>query len=168
MNGWLAPLLACGTGGDVQAGDDTATSSASWPSDSSEPRVAAFVASGVWREPPWVPETASPRERTSDVSPHGRVQVWGNEVLLCAQAEGNGEFGGTLHPAGAMVVEEMFDGADVPLGVAVMLALEGGDWVYHCDGPASSCLVSGEVPVWGVGLDTECGFCHGGLVFNAF
>lgn len=167
----LAPMLvltaACAGDGDkteTPPGADT-----SWPADSSAAGIAAFLDAGTWREAPWVAETDAPREPTSQVSPHDRVQVWLNDVLVESQEAGNGAFGGSAHPVGSMAIKEMFDEADAPDGVAVMLKLEGdaAEWVYYCDGPDLRCGVSPPTdPSWGVGSASECSFCHGGLVFN--
>jgi len=142
---------------------------ASWPEDSSAAGIAAYLGTEAHRAAPWQAETAQPRPPADDVSPHDRVRVFFNDVLLDSQAAGNGAFEGTAHPAGAMAVKELFDADDASLGAAVMLKIDGvaADWVYYCDGPLEVCGVSaGSAPVWGVGTDTECGFCHGGLVFN--
>ena len=162
-------LLVLGCAGDdgPKDGDTGPAGAGSYPTDSSADGIAAYLASGAYREAPWISETDTPRERTSDVSPHGRVQVWGNDVLVASQQAGNGELGGTPHDVGSMAVKEMVDDADALVGVAVMLKLDS-DWVYYCEGPADRCGVTGSTPVWGTGLDTECGFCHGGIIFNAF
>lgn len=158
-------LLACGGSGDSGPTDDVG---GAWPRDTSESGIAAYIAAGAYREAPWVAETDAPREANSGVSPHGRVRVWFNDVLADSQRAGNGEVGGTPHPEGAMTVKELYDDADTVLGVAVMLKLEGAadQWVYTCDETTSRCG-SADVPVYGVGLDTDCGFCHGGVVFNS-
>ena len=132
--------------------------------------MAAFVASEVWREPPWVAESATPRDETSPASPHDRVQVFLNDVLVDSQGAGNGILGGAAHAAGSMAVKVLVDAADQPEGHAAMLKVEGevGDWIYWCDGTAQRCGVpAGQPPIYGLGLETECAVCHAGLIFNA-
>ncbi len=158
-------LLLAGCAGDP---DDT-TPEGSFPIDAALAVIAAFVDAGSYLLDPWTAETAAPRERNSDVSPHDRVQVWFNDVVIASSEAGNGEFQGTAHDAGSMVVKEMVDEADALLGVAVMLKLEGGvtEWAYYCDGPQELCGVQVPAePFYGVGTSTDCGGCHGGLVFN--
>lgn len=161
----VVALLGCGGAGDSGPG---AAATGAWPRDTSESGIAAYLASGAYREAPWVAETDAPRDANSGVSPHGRVRVWFNDVLVDSQRAGNGEVGGTPHPEGAMSVKELYDDGDAVLGHAVMLKRDGAadDWLYTCDETPSRCG-SSAAPVYGVGLDTDCGFCHGGVVFNA-
>lgn len=162
-------LLACGSGGpDTGEGP---SSPLSYPTDSSAEGIEAFLASGAWREAPWVAETDAPREPNNVVSPHGRVQVWLNDVLLDSVEAGNGAPDGTPHDPGSMTVKELFNEDDVSIGLAVMLKLEGDlhAWAYWCDGPAGPCGASSATsfPYYGIAYATDCGFCHGGLAYNA-
>jgi hypothetical protein len=56
-----------------------------------------------------------------------------------------------------------------------MLKLTDGDeadsWLFYCDGPATRCGVqnaepSESDPVYGVGYETQCAYCHGSYVFT--
>lgn len=157
----LVTLLACaGEAGDTKG---------SFPADSSAEGIAAFVDEGAWREDPWTAESEAPREASSVTSPHDRVQVFLNDVVTASAADGEGIDGTTPYDPGSMVVKVLVDEADTVVGHAVMLKIEGGfaDWVYWCKGPASRCGADGDdTSTWGVGLDTSCGYCHGGNVFN--
>ena len=162
----LAALIACSS-----ASKDSAPPAleGSFPRDLSESGITDWIAADKHRDAPWVAETSAPRPANAATSPHGRVQVWFNDVLAESQAAGNGEMGGSAHPTGAMVVKELYDDTDVRIGQAVMLKLDGpaDAWGYWCDADASRCGDGMETtPMYGVGLDTDCGFCHGGLVFN--
>lgn len=166
MRAWTLLLLGCG-----QPATDTDTDTpGNYPQTPSEAAISAFIADGAHRGDGWSADTEAPRERNSDVSPHGRVQVWLNDELVASAAAGNGAYGGTAHDAGSMAVKELYDEADVLLGAAVMLKLEGDayEWAYWCDGPEDRCGVTTAPtdPYYGVARDAECSFCHGGLIFN--
>ncbi len=133
----------------------------------SEAELAAFLEAMSYREAGWTAQTAAPRERSSDVSPHGRVRVWRNDTLLASQAAGNGtDLDAPKHDTGSMVIKEFYDDADALIGAAAMLKLEGDmrEWAYYCGGPDDRCMDSS--PVHGIGFGVSCSFCHGGLVFT--
>jgi hypothetical protein len=158
--------LACTAAPD--SGGDTA-SGASWPADNSSAGIAAFVASEAWRADPWVAETASPREELLAFSPHERVRVFLNEVLIASKQAGNGGYEGRAHLTGSMAIKRMHGADDALLGTAVMLKLEGDDqeWVYWCDGPEDLCGARfSSTPYHAVSYDAECAFCHGGNIYN--
>ncbi len=163
----LGLLMACGSDGDDSGTEPTGA----WPADSSLQGIADYVNAGKHREAPWIAETAAPRDENTQVSPHDRVRVWANDVLVDSQKAGNGQVNGSAHPTGAMTVKELYDSADTLVGYAVMLKIAGDaeEWAYYCDGSEAQCgATMPSNPLWGVGLDTDCGFCHGGLVFNEF
>lgn len=156
----LLLLVACGEPADT----GVTAASPSWPQDSSAAGIVAFVEGGSWLEAPWVAETTAPRDAITTFSPHGRVQVHMNEVLIASLEEGNGGYEGAPHRTGSMAIKRLVDDDDREVGMAAMLKLEGDDqqWVYWCDGPADRC----EGPYYGVAYDSSCVFCHGGQVFN--
>lgn len=166
MVGALLLALACSPG---PAGDSGSETAGSYPADWSAEGIAAFVDSQAWREPPWLAESAEPREPSSVSSPHDRVQVFLNDVLQDSFAAGRGAYGGTAHDAGSMAVKILAGEEDEVLGHAAMLKLDGdfGEWVYWCEGPGTRCGSGDDSEqTWGVGLETDCGYCHGGVVFN--
>lgn len=142
----------------------------SYPTDSSQAGIETFLAEGRYRAPPWTAQTETPRESTWEVSPHGRVHLWLNEVVIASQADGNGGFLGTPHTTGSMAVKELIDEDDASVGRAVMLKLEGvaASWVYYCEGTPERCgFTEGESPHYAESYDSECYYCHGGEIFNA-
>jgi hypothetical protein len=142
----------------------------SYPTDSSQAGIEAFLADERYRQPPWTAQTDTPRESIWEVSPHDRVQLWLNEIVLDSQAAGNGGFLGTPHTTGSMAVKELVDDDDAVVGMAVMLKLDGvaASWVYYCDGEPDRCgFTEGSPPHYGVAYDSECYYCHGGEIFNA-
>lgn len=163
----LFVLLACSAAGE----DSGAGSTGSFPADSSAEGIAAFMEGEAWLQPPWVAESEAPRDEVSINSPHDRVQVFLNDVIQASAAEGRGSFGGQPHRTGSMSVKVIVDqDDDSALGHAVMLKLDGDfqEWVYWCEGPSSRCGAErDEEQTWGIGVDTTCGICHGGNVFNA-
>jgi len=134
---------------------------------SSAEELAAFLDAMGYREAGWSAQTDAPRDPSSEVSPHGRVRVWRNEILVASQAAGNGtDLDAPKHDTGSMVVKEFYDDADALIGRATMLKLEGDlrQWAYYCGGPDARCMDSS--PVHGIGFGVSCSFCHGGLVFT--
>lgn len=165
----LAPLLlpACAGAGGDSGGE---APGGSYPLDWSAEGIAAFIEAGSWQQAPWQAETEEPREPSSVSSPHDRVRVFLNDVVLASSAAGNGAYGGTAHETGSMAVKVLHDDEDAVLGHAAMLKLDGdfGEWVYWCQGPPGRCgSGNDDEQTWGVGLETDCGYCHGGVVFNA-
>jgi hypothetical protein len=157
-----ALLLLAGCGGAPDTGDTAAPPT--WPEDSSAAGIVAFLEAESWRAPPWLSETDAPRDAITQFSPHGRVQVFLNDVLVASLEEGNGGYEGTPHRTGSMAIKRMVDADDREVGMAAMLKLDGDDqqWVYWCDAPSDRC----EGPYYGVAYGSECVFCHGGQVFN--
>lgn len=175
MTGTLLLLTGCAAEKPPAAAEDTDAVAAvgaageSYPEDTSAAGIDAFLAAALYRGERWTPETDAPREESSPSSPHDRVRVWLNDVVLASQAAGNGQFEGTAHDPWSMAVKELADEADATEGLAVMLKLPGDEdlWIYYCDGPEHRCGVAGPTdPYYAVGLDAECSFCHGGLIFN--
>lgn len=152
-------LMACSGDG---ADSESSTAGGPWPEAATVEAVAAFVGSDEHRGQGWVAETDAPRPENSGVSPHGRVQVWLNAPL----AEHLRTVGDGAYPDGSVAVKELYSETDERLGHAVMW-LDGDDWVYFCDETPGRC---GDemptTPMLGRGLDTGCGFCHGGVIFN--
>lgn len=162
----LALLLACASASEE---DSAAGPEGSYPSDTSAEGIAAFVQAGAWSQAPWVAESEAPREASSVSSPHGRVQVFFNDLVMASAQAGEGIDGTTPFDAGSMVVKVLHAEDDSVLGHAAMLKLDGGfaEWVYWCEGPGARCGADGDQEsTWGIGLDTSCGACHGGNVFN--
>lgn len=148
---------------------------ASMPTDSSADAIAEFIAAEGYKGEGWTPETDGPREESSPVSPHDRVRVWLNDALVASHADGDGEVGGTPLDANSMAVKEIHDDADAVVGHAVFWKTEEGSAfesvTYWCYGPAGRCVVDAEpttpdAPEYGVGLDVDCGACHGTVVFT--
>jgi len=167
MRWWPVLAAACAPKGL----DSGPSAPPSYPTDASAEGIAAFLDASLYREPPWIAETDAPREQDSASSPHDRVRVWGNEVLVASQAAGNGALGGSAHAAGSMSVKEIVEDDDSLLGLAVMLKIEGDAdaWSYYCDGPETRCGVREPAdPYYAVGWEAECAYCHGGLIFNQF
>lgn len=163
----LALILACAAPATDTAGaPEPATS---WPRDASSAGIAAFVAGQSWRAPPWVAETATPRDELVSFSPHGRVQVFLNDVLIASKREGRGGYEGVPHLTGSMAIKNLHAADDTLLGAAVMLKLEGDDqaWVYWCEGPETLCGARFSAsPYHAVSYDAECALCHGGNIYN--
>ena len=145
----------------------------SFPADSSVQGVSAFLDSGVYTSSPWIAETAAPRDASSSVSPHGRVRVYMNDVLVASQQAGNGEFMGTPHDPGSMAVKVFYDDADASVGLAAALRLEGaaGNWAWYCVGDGARCGTSAgphtqASPFYQVGATAVCALCHGSTIFT--
>jgi hypothetical protein len=163
-----------GTGGSGMGGT-AGGAGVSGPADSSSASIASFLAAKTYRSAPWQSETAMPRPGgTLSGSPHERVRVYYNEVLVQSFQAGNGSREPPLpHTTGSMAVKEMYDDTDLQVGVAAELRLSGAfeQWAYYCEGPAGRCATgkptaTAAAPLYGVGLGVDCGFCHGGVVFT--
>lgn len=163
----VALALACSTPEGV--GVDSGGPATSWPQDSSAQGIADFLASDRWRAPPWVAETEAPRDALVSFSPHGRVQVYLNDVLIESKRALRGGYEGEPHLTGSMAIKDMHGPDDALLGTAVMLKLEGGDqqWAYWCEGPESLCGARFAGSRYhAVSYDSECALCHGGNIYN--
>lgn len=141
------------------------------PADASADAIEQFLNDQGYREDGWAAETDAPREAADQVSPHGRVRVWINDVLDMSQDAGNQ---GSEHVPWSMTVKELYDDGDQIVGHAVMFnAIEGNDpvWTYYCWGPEGRCgtgepAYTMEEPSYGQGFDVSCGSCHAGNVFT--
>lgn len=146
------------------------------PADESSASMASFLTAKTYASAPWVPETASPRNAGAGLgSPHGLVRVYFNDVLLQSFRAGNGqpEQPRVAHTTGSMAVKEFYDDTDTLVGAAAALKIDGPSerWAYYCTGPEERCATgrgpfTTASPLYGVGLQVDCGFCHGGLVFT--
>jgi len=159
------------TGVDAGSTPDAAPATDAAPAanvpDESQEAVAAFLEAESYRGDGWQSETAAPRDKANDVSPHDRVRVWHNATLRASQAAGNGiDLEAPMHDTGSMAVKEFYDATDTLIGRAAMLKLEGDmrQWVYFCGGPHERCMDS--APVYGVGFGVSCSFCHAGLIYT--
>lgn len=167
-------------GGSSMAGS---TAAASNVPDATSMAVSAYLAAASYTEDTWQSETAAPRERSLETSPHGRVRVWYNDTLAASTAAGKGQWDeearaiGTPHDSGSMAVKEFYDETDTLIGIATMLKIDGtaSQWAYYCEGPSDRCGAEAGVehtsanPLFGTGaLFSPCGFCHGGLIFTEF
>jgi hypothetical protein len=159
----------------VACGGDSGPPTDGLPADDSASAIGEFLATDGYLGSRWLAETASERERASSVSPHGRVRVHLNDVLRDSQRAGNGGLDGPPHTVGSMAVKELYDERGVVVGRAAILfsgQMTSGDTaVYYCVGPAGRCIngepeFTSDEPAYGVGLETACGACHGGLVFT--
>lgn len=163
--------------GDSESSSGEETGMDELPSAATPEAIAEFLAREGHLGATWRAETPEPRERSSSVSPHDRVQVHFNDILIQSQAAGNGTLDGSPHDKHSMAVKRMFDIDGEQVGTAVMFKHEAGEsagsWAYYCVGPADRCLpregpFDEEEPVFGMGLQVDCGVCHGGLVFTEF
>src|SRR5690242_15873810 len=68
------------SGKDAAVAKDTAPPApAGLPATDSQDDLAAFIATEAYRKGPWISETAGPRPKAMDTSPHGTVRVWMND-----------------------------------------------------------------------------------------
>jgi hypothetical protein len=149
------------------------TAPGSRPATESSASIASFLAAKTYESPPWVAETPMPREMSGVSSPHERVRVYFNDLLTQSFAAGNGSRESQLaHTTGSMAVKVLYD-ADTQVGMAASLKLEGPfrQWAYYCEGPRDRCATSkgpftAADPLYGVGIEVDCGFCHDGVVFT--
>lgn len=167
---------SAGSGSGGTAGSGGGGSSVnSGPADSSSASIASFLAAKTYRSAPWLAETAMPRPGVAlSGSPHERVRVYYNDVLVQSFQAGNGSREPPLpHTTGSMAVKEIYDDTDTQVGVAAELRLEGrfDQWAYYCEGPGGRCATgkppaTAAAPLYGIALGVDCGFCHGGVVFT--
>ncbi len=139
-----------------------------------------LLESEVYLQAPWVAESEKPRPKASDVSPHGDVRVFANDVLQRSIAAGNSvkfkpdgtleaDFEAAPHFPGSIAVKELWQGQRL-VGRAALLVLDGSrrnNTAYYCDGPPERCgTPSITAPVYGEGALVPCGACHAGMVFT--
>jgi hypothetical protein len=151
------------------------------PASASRMDIEAFIMAGGYKQAPWISETPAPRARGAETSPHDRVRVFMNPELVTSLRAGRDGFKDPMtqlnhppHDSGSMAVKELYDEADMLVGVAAMLKTEPGiimnSWTYYCYGPEGRCLTNmtatREAPAYGKGFGVACGFCHGGLVYT--
>lgn len=139
------------------------------PDAHTQAAIESYLTSQHYREAPWVAETANARPRSTPVSPHDRVRVWFNSVLVDSQKAGNGtDLSAPPHVTDSMVVKEFFDANEQLLGHAVMLKLAGNRdaWVYYCMDTSGRCGNSSTPPVYATGSSNSCAGCHAGMVFT--
>jgi hypothetical protein len=174
-----------GTGGggsapkDAAVPKDTAPAApAGLPASDSSDDIGAFLGAQAYRNAPWISETAGPRPRAIDTSPHGTVRVWMNDKLVASLHAGHDGYKDTAtgmsHPPidkGSMAVKEMYDDSGAKIGTAALFKSGDGtaasSTVYYCKAPIGRCLdnQNSEV-VYGRGISVGCGFCHGGMVYT--
>jgi hypothetical protein len=154
------------TGGTATGGTATGGTTGTGV-DSTQSGLQTFVASGAYKETPWIADVAAPRDGTS-TSPHGRVRVWFNDTLKASQVAGNG-MAMVAHTTGSVAVKEHYDAADALTGHSVMVKEEGAAtaWTYYCEDATTPANCGGESPTYGTAADgVSCSFCHGGLIFT--
>jgi len=164
-----ALILSCALFGCGSDSSNTSTSGTDFPGSLALADFQTFIGDLKYQEPGWQAETSTPRERSSSVSPHGRVVVWLNSILLTSQRAGNGAVDGTAHDTNSMVVKELYDDSDMKIGVAAMLKKSGGkqEWAFFCDGPPNRCgLTEPTMPFYSDEGYSACAFCHGGFVYT--
>jgi hypothetical protein len=132
--GGTTPVNTAGTATGGTATGGTATGGTTGTGvDSTQSGLQTFVASGAYKETPWIADVAAPRDGTS-TSPHGRVRVWFNDTLKASQVAGNG-MAMVAHTTGNISVKEHYDAADMLTGHSVMVNEEGAAtaWTYYCE-----------------------------------
>lgn len=174
-----APTGGEGGGGGTEPSEPTEPNEPSTPinvpENTSREAFEAFLAAEAYLGEGWRAETDAPREASSSVSPHGRVQVHLNETLIASIAAGNSGLGGAgaqPHTVGSMTVKVLYDEADTQVGIAALYKYGemNSEWTAYCYGPGQRCTttrtdVPATDPVFGDG-DFSCVACHGGNVFT--
>lgn len=161
---WIALALclaACDDGSDGEA------VSPALPSAATPEAILAFIDSRRFEGPGWRVETPAPREESTPVSPHDRVQVFQNEALVQTRASND-------YAPDSMAVKALYDaeGGTEPEGFAAMWLEPGASaFTYFCYGPRGRCGLAEqaptpEEPVFGRGSEVVCGQCHGGMIFT--
>lgn len=123
-----------------------------------------FLDDRVYSGDGWRAETPEPRPRDTAVSPHARVQVFQNEILIHGRDQ-------TPYPPDSMAVKVMYDG-DAVVGHAVLWQVpDAPSLTWFCYGPTNRCGLAEQshprdAPVFGDGTAVVCGQCHGGMVFT--
>jgi hypothetical protein len=163
---------------DASAKDTAPPASAALPASDGQDDIAAFLEAESYRKAPWISETAGPRPRSMDTSPHGTVRVWLNDKLVASQKAGHDGYKdqttGMTHPPldkDSMAVKEFYDDAGMKVGVAALFKVGEGTTAntttYYCKAPIGRCLTNqNSEEVYGRGIGVACGFCHGGLVYT--
>ena len=159
-----------GTGGgsNTGGGSDDGT----FPSDTSEAGIKAFLETGSYKSAPWTGDSTV-RVDPADTVPgniHGSVKVFYNPTATQSIAAGNNELNSeTPNTQGSMAVKELYDDSGVLVGIAASLktgaAKPRDNWTYYCESTNDGCtgsLVS--EPIYGVGV-SSCSNCHSGLFF---
>jgi hypothetical protein len=149
------------------------------PPGESQMDIANFVKSGAYKSAPWISETAAPRAGGLGSQHRSTVRVWENPTLVNSFKAGHDGLMGHPYPdQWSMAVKELYDDAGAALvGTAVAfktLTSPGSNaWIYYCVGPNIRCNSTPDPteanPIYGNGMSTsasECGFCHGGLIFT--
>ena len=144
------------TGGASGSGTAGMAATKDAPTDTSSDGIAAFLAALDYRSATWAPNAAMPAD-SSDLSPHGLVQIWYNQALRQTHAAGKE---GSQSPAGTMAVKELYTGSSV-VGHAVMLKTDTS-WIYYCTASEESRCYPGQMPGQVIYQTTisNCG-CHG-------
>lgn len=167
------------TGGAATGGAPPGGRPPEIPPTESQADIATFVKSGAYKNTPWISETSTPRAGTLGSQHGGKVRVWENPTLVNALKAGHdGLMGHPFPDQWSMAVKELYDEAGTNLlGTAV--ALKNIDnyapaaWIYYCVGPGIRCNSTPDpteaMPIYGNGASnsaSECGFCHGGMIFT--
>ena len=155
---------AAGTGGSAAG---TGGSSTELPADASQAAIEAFLDAETHRN--WIGDPEI-RAQVGQLTTHGTaLRVFFNQAAVDSIAAGP-----DTSQQGAMVVKEIYDGEGVLAAKAVRWKTGEGDsmndWTLFCSAPEGSDLCTGgsvTLPVFGTGMSTECGFCHGSASFFA-
>jgi hypothetical protein len=116
-----------------------------------QPELEAWLAQGVYLQPPWHCETTIVGPRLNGA--HGRNRTCTNDILLGADS--------VPYPPGAASVKEMFDAQSRPNGYAVSLKIGAGaadeTWYWY-ERPGSS--ATSRPVADGVAVDICGKACH--------
>jgi hypothetical protein len=96
------------------------------PSDTSQAGLEAFFTAMSHRGADWRVNSETP---VGAAAPHRLNQIWYNKTLRQSVADGKGGTG-MPHTSGAMVVKELYTGADM-VGYGAMLRTATA-WIYYC------------------------------------
>ncbi len=150
------------TGGAATGGNGNPTT---FPADTSAASIAAFLDSEAYKAAPWIGDAAT-RTSASLTNPHGMVRVFFNPAVAPAIGADAPTFA-----ANSMIVKELYDSAGALVGKAANLHAnpEDADWTFFCYASNNQCdaqqASSTEAdPIYGVGTDVTCGFCHDGSI----
>jgi hypothetical protein len=169
-----------GAGGRAGGTIDSGTGRpAELPNSDSQQDIGAFLENSGYKTPPWIAETAAPREGTFGTQHGSKVRVWENPPLVASLKGGRDGRNGNPYPdQWSMAVKEFYDDMSGELvGVAVAFKTTSGSdfgaWTYYCYGPDNRCWSNGssgkDMPVYGKGSvdpGRNCGFCHGFSIFT--
>ena len=140
------------------------------PADSSQAAIEAYLLAETYKQAPWVPQSAAPREAESVVSIHGKVMVWQNDTQVASAIAAMGSTSATAM-TGSMAVKDFYDNADMLIGQAVMLKVAGDalKWVFYCKttnaADAARCNDEAANPFYG-DENSSCNQCHFGQVYS--